>query len=306
MTKKIGLAILIIVISIILASIYGILTYGNVKIYMKTGFDYSDIDKIQIVGKLSEKLSERLHYKDTIFIEYIQDYTNIYGDDLYMLEFNNSNYKIIGGIKSEYTIKSNNSGLSVRIYADRINIVEILKLVEFTITNKEKTNSYLTKKEIGFNRYKEQPLNSIATDDKIIDKIYSSESELIKELINERILVNEQDNYGIEIYWMNDKFIFEYNHIHSDKQEFVFELKDYFYHKYLNVNDILIFVNKNSFYYLDGTNDEKKELVKMDNTSYAPLIIMNFGNKVLFHPFRNRNQLSIFLKDKNKVISKFE
>ena len=281
-------------------------TYGNVKIYMKTGFDYSDIDKIQIVGKLSEKLSERLHYKDTIFIEYIQDYTNIYGDDLYMLEFNNSNYKIIGGIKSEYTIKSNNSGLSVRIYADRINIVEILKLVEFTITNKEKTNSYLTKKEIGFNRYKEQPLNSIATDDKIIDKIYSSESELIKELINERILVNEQDNYGIEIYWMNDKFIFEYNHIHSDKQEFVFELKDYFYHKYLNVNDILIFVNKNSFYYLDGTNDEKKELVKMDNTSYAPLIIMNFGNKVLFHPFRNRNQLSIFLKDKNKVISKFE
>jgi len=281
-------------------------TYGNVKIYMKTGFDYSDIDKIQIVGKLSEKLSERLHYKDTIFIEYIQDYTNIYDDDLYMLEFNNSNYKIIGGIKSEYTIKSNNSGLSVRIYADRINIVEILKLVEFTITNKEKTNSYLTKKEIGFNRYEEQPLNSIATDNKIIDKIYSSESELIKELINERILVNEQDNYGIEIYWMNDKFIFEYNHIHSDKQEFVFELKDYFYHKYLNVNDILIFVDKNSFYYLDGTNDEKKELVKMDNTSYAPLIIMNFGNKVLFHPFRNRNQLSIFLKDKNKVISKFE
>lgn len=281
-------------------------TYGNVKIYMKTGFAYSDIDKIQIVGQLSEKLSERLHYKDTIFIEYIQDYTNKYDNDLYLLEFNNSNYKIIGGIKSEYTIKSNNSGLSVRIYADRINIVEVLKLVEFTINNKEKTNSYLTKKEIGFNRYEEQPLNSVATDEKIIDEIYSSESELIKELINKRFLVKEQDNYGIEIYWMNDKFIFEYNHIHSDKQEFVFELKDYYYHKYLNVNDILIFVDKNSFYYLDGTNDEKKELIKMDNNSYAPLITMDFGNKVLFHPFRNRNELSIFLKDKNKVISKFE
>lgn len=285
-------------------------SYGNVKIYMKTGFDYSDIDKIQIVGQLSEKLSERLHYKDTIFIEYIQDYTSRYENDLYMLEFNNSNYKIIGGIKSEYTIKSNNSGLSVRIYADRINVVEILKLVEFTIANKEKTNSYLTEKKIGFNTYEDQeliePLVSIATDDKIIDEIYSSESELIKKLINERILVKEQDNYGIEIYWKNDKFIFEYNHIHSDKQEFVFELKDYYYHKYLNVNNILIFVDKNSFYYLDGTNDEKKELIKMANKSYAPLIIMDFGNKVLFHPFRNRNNLSIFLKDKNKVISKFE
>lgn len=280
--------------------------YGNVKIYMKTGFDYSDIDKIQIVGQLSEKLSERLHYKDTIFIEYIQDYTNKYDNDLYILEFNNSNYKIIGGIKSEYTIKSNNSGLSVRIYADRINVVEILKLVEFTITNKEKTNSYLTNKEIGFNRYEEQPLISIATDDKIIGGIYSSESELIKELINERVLVKEQDNYGIEIYWKNDKFIFEYNHIHSDKQEFVFELKDYFYHKYVNVNDILIFVDKNSFYFLDGTDDKKKELIRIDNSSYAPLIVMDFGNKLLFHPFRNRNKLSLFLKDKNKVISKFD
>jgi len=281
-------------------------TYGNVKIFMKTGFDYSDIDKIQIVGQLSEKLSNRLHYKDTILIEYIQDYTNKYDNDLYLLEFNNSNYKIIGGIKSEYTIKSNNSGLSVRIYADRINVLDILKLVEFTITNKEKTNSYLTKKAIGFNGYDEQSLNSIATDDKIIEEIFSSESELIKKLINERILVKEQDNYGIEIYWTNDKFIFEYNHIHSDKQEFVFELKDYFYHKYLNVNDILIFVDKNSFYYLDGTDDKKKELIKMDNKSYSPLMIMDYGNKVLFHPYRNRNELSIFLKDKNKVLSKFE
>jgi len=285
-------------------------TYGNVKIYMRTGFDYSDIDKIKIVGQLSKKLSDRLQYKDTIFIEYIQDYTDKYTNDLYMLEFNNSNYKIITGIEPEYKIDSNNSGLSVRIYADRIKIVDILKLVEFTIINKEKTNSYLTKKNIGFNVYEDKelikPLISLATDDKIIEQIISSESQLIKDIINEKKLVIGQDNYGIEIYWQNDNFIFEYNHIHSDKQEIVFELKDYFYHTYVNVNDILIFVDKNSFYFLDGTNDKKKEIINIDNSSYAPLVVSDFGDKLLLHPIRNRSELSIFLKDKNKVISKFE
>src|SRR5690606_11068266 len=278
-------------------------TYGNVKTYMRTGFDYSDIDKIKIVGQFSKKLSDRLQYKDTIFIEYIHDYTDKYANDLYMLEFNNSNYKIITGIEPEYKIDSNNSGLSVRIYADRIKIVDILKLVEFTIINEEKTNSYLTKKNIGYNVYEDKelikPLISLATDDKIIDQIISSESQLIKDIINEKILVNGQDNYGIEIYWQNDNFLFEYNHIHSDKQEIVFELKDYFYHTYVNVNDLLIFVDKNSFYFLDGTNHKKKEIINIDNSSYAPLVVSDFGDKLLLHPMRNKSELSIFLKDKN-------
>ncbi|NJM80549.1 MAG: hypothetical protein HC854_14745 [Flavobacterium sp.] len=112
-------------------------TYGNVKIYLKTGFDYSEINKIMIIGKLSEKISNQLKYRDTIMIEYIHDYTKQYLDDLYMLEYNNSNNKLMFGIKSNYAIESNESGLAVRIYAKNINIVYILKLVEFIIINKE-------------------------------------------------------------------------------------------------------------------------------------------------------------------------
>ncbi|VXB49424.1 conserved hypothetical protein [Flavobacterium sp. 9AF] len=284
--------------------------YGNVKISIKTGFEYSDIDKIQIIGQLSQKLSDRLHYKDTVFIEYVQDYRNIYKNDLYLLEYNNSNYKIIGGIKSEYNNESNNSGLSIRICADRISIVNTLKFVEFTINNKDKTNNYVSKKTIGLNDNEDEALldslRTIATNDDLITKIITSKSELINDIISDKIPIKKQDHFGIEIYWQNDKFLFEYNHINSDRQEYVFEVTDYFYHEYLNENDILIFVDKNAFYYLEGTNHEEKELIKMDNESYAPLSIFDFGNKILLHPFRNRNELSIFLKDKNKVISKFE
>ncbi|WP_339889905.1 hypothetical protein [uncultured Flavobacterium sp.] len=131
-------------------------TYGNVKVYMRTGFDYSDIDKIKIIGKLSEKLSKNLNYKDTIFVEYIQDYTDYYSDDLYILEYNNSNFKLANGFKSQISSETNNSGLSVRIYADRIKILDILKYVEYLINNKEETNNYLTRKNIGYNHYEEQ------------------------------------------------------------------------------------------------------------------------------------------------------
>ena len=108
-------------------------TYGNVKTVIMTGFNYLDIDKIKIIGQLTKELSNRLKYRDTILIEYIHDYTNKYSDDLYLLEYNNSNYKLLedSSIKSNYTIKSNGKGLSVRMYADNINIVDVLKLVEF-------------------------------------------------------------------------------------------------------------------------------------------------------------------------------
>ena len=285
-------------------------TYGNVKVYMRTGFDYLDIDKIKIVGQLSEKLSNRLKYKDTIFIEYIQDYTNQYSDDLYILEYNNSNYKLLGGIKSEYTIDSNNNGLSVRMYVDRINIINTLKLIEFTINNKERTNSYLKKKTIGYtvDEYQdlEDPLISLATDDDLINNVISSESELIDNLKNEKILVNGQDPYGIEIYWVNNKFIFEYNHIWKEEQEFLFEIDDYYYHVYVNMNQVLIFIDNDNFYFLGGTDEKEKQLNKISNGSYAPIRVMTFGNKLLIYNIWNRNDLNIFLKDKNKVISKFE
>ncbi|MGS2727865.1 hypothetical protein ACU8DI_14745 [Psychroserpens sp. BH13MA-6] len=285
-------------------------TYGNVRVYMRTGFDYLDIDKIKIIGKLSEKLSSRLKFKDTIFIEYVQDYTDKYTDDLYMLEYNNSNYKIVDGIKSEYKNNSNNNGLSVRIYADRINIVDVLKLVEFTITNKEKTNYFLSKKPIGYNVEEDQelldPLISTATDDNLLKKVIASDSEIINQLISEKILVKGQEQYGMEVYWKNNKFIFEYKHLHKNKQEFVFEVSDYLYHIFVNINDVLVFIDEKHFYYLDVSKKDKIEKTKLDMGTYYPIKVMSFGDKLLFQSPWNYKNINIFLIDKRKVISKFE
>lgn len=285
-------------------------TYGNVKVYIRTGFDYLDIEKTKTIGKLSKELSDRLKYKDTILIEYIQDYTDNYSNDLYMLEYNNSNYKLFDGIKSEYSLKSNNYGLSVRIYADRINITNVLKLLEFTITNKEKTNSFIKEKPIGYNVLEDQvllkPLISMATDDDIIKKITLSDSPVVDEIISKKTLVIGQEQYGMEIYWKNNKFIFEYKHLHKDKQEFVFEIEDYFYHIYVNMSDVLVFADKKTFYYLDVSNKTEKKKVNLEMGTYWPIKVMSFGDKLLFQNPWNYKEINIFLIDKNKVIAKFE
>lgn len=284
--------------------------YGNVKVYLRTGFENSEFDKIKIIGKLSEKISQRLRYKDTIFIEYVQDYTDQYSDDLYILEYGNSNYKIFSGIKSEYKIESNNKGLSVRIYADRINIVDILRLVEFTISNKKNTNKYLDEKSIGYNVHEDkvllEPLITISTDDKLIEKILSSESQIINDVISKKVLISGQELYGMELYWKDDKFIFAYNHIQSKKREIVFEIKDFFHHNIINSNDAIIFTSKFEFYYLDGTKVNERRKLDLDIPIYVPIIVKSYGNKLLLANSWNPSSINIYLIDKNKVISTFD
>lgn len=283
--------------------------YGNVKVYMRTGFNYSDLDKIKIIGKLSEKLSKNLNYKDTIFIEYIQDYTNAYKDDLYLLEYNNSNFKLINGLEEPNSLETNNNGLSVRIYADQIKILDVLKFVEHLVINKEETNNYLTQKRIRLNDFEGNQLlgNLIyeATDNTLIEKIISKESYLIKEIIDEKFVVKSEEYYGIEIYWQNDKFIFEYKLFNED-QYLLHELKDYYYCVQVNINEILVFIDESSFYFINGNKEKNIRLNKIKNGNYVPVGSIDLDNKILIYDFYNRGNINIFLKNKNKVISKFD
>jgi hypothetical protein len=44
--------------------------FGNVKVRVKTGFQYEEINKAFIIGQLAEKLSKDLNYADTIFLDF--------------------------------------------------------------------------------------------------------------------------------------------------------------------------------------------------------------------------------------------
>ena len=281
-------------------------TYGNVKTLIKTGFDYSEIDKIKIIGQLAEKLAKNLKYKDSIFIEYDHDYIDLYKDDLYMLEYNGS--KLFSRLMSNYNTNPDSTNLFIFINANNINIITTLKLVEFGIFNKEKVNEYLFEKKIRYydDNDKEifKPLNPFATDKRLISQITSSQSKLITDVINERIIVSKQSTFGIEIYWQNDKFLFEYKNVSDKKNDAIFEIHDFYYCISPNQNDLLVFVNKNAFYFLDGSNQKEKKLNHIENGSHFPVTVSEFNDKILIYD--RRNSFNVFLPKKNKTITKFE
>lgn len=283
--------------------------YGNIKTYLRTGFDYSEIFKMEIIGKLSNDLALKLNYKDTLLIEYVHDYTKFYDRDIYSFENNNTNYKFLGGLENHVKTTTNGKGISVRIYAKNVAVEKVLKLVEFSILNRKKLHTLLVSQHIKSNYPEEAyfldpiPVNLIPDD--LFMFITSAKSELITEAMTKRIAIYQQTQYGIEIYWQGNKFIFEYKNIDTPP-DFLFDTKDFYYFKEVDLNTMLVFIDGKSFYYLSGGEKTDEKPFELDNESFRPAnVIGRFNNKIIISN-DYFDSFNIFLKDKRKIISKFE
>ena len=285
--------------------------YGNVKVYLRTGFNYSDIEKIKIMGKLSEKLCAKLTFKDTLFVEYIQDYVDEYSKDIYKFE-NNTDLSFIRGLErvSDYdSINSITQGISIRISADKINISNVLSLVEYAITHQNDLSKKLMfQKVIDLWNHNEQE-NEIkikAIPDDLLTQIFTHKSALLQEIISQPTYMKKEELIGIQAYWMNDKFTFEYK-FHNKRLTKLLEIEEYFYCLNLDNQSLLIFINKTQFYYIRLGDKNNSKLLNIKCTTYAPFKVNEkIGNKIVLDNWRNNppEDFYILLKDKRKVISK--
>lgn len=312
--KKIVLLITILISTVSTANVHKEVfvyeTFGNVKVYLRTGFHYSDVEKIKIIGKLSEKLCSKLSHKDTIFVEYIQDYTDSYSKDIYKFE-NNINWGFNNGLRDNLKPDKIKPGISIRINANKINITHVLSLVEYAIINKEKLSEKLISQKVidrwGDNEQElEFKIKSVS--DELLNQIFAQKSQLIQELISHPTYVNEIELIGIQTYWMNDKFTFEYK-FHDEPLAKLIEIGDYFY--YLNLNDesLLVFINENKFYYATPHDENNDKLLKLNSSTYVPFNTLNmFKHKIVMYNNWNNppNDFYILLTDQRKIISKFE
>ncbi|MDI9309308.1 MAG: hypothetical protein QM535_03740 [Limnohabitans sp.] len=284
--------------------------YGNVKVYLRTGFNYSDIEKIKIIGKLSEKLCAKLTFKDTLFVEYIQDYVDNYSKDIYKFE-NNTNWSFRNGLDSISNSDSITSGISLRIIADKINISNVLSLVEYAITHQNDLSKKLMFQNVidrwSYNE-QEKEIKLKAIPDDLLAQIFTYKSVLLQEIISLPIYIKTEEFIGIQTYWKNDKFTFEYK-FHDEPLEKLFEIEDYFYSINLNNESMLIFISQNQFYYIKPSDDNNSKLLEVKCTTYVPFTAYNiFRDKIVLYNGRNdpTEDFYILLKDKRKIISKFE
>lgn len=290
--------------------------YGNVKVIGRSGFhNYNEFNKFKIIGILSEKLCQKLNYKDTIVLEFEHNYSN-YKPNLIIVEKGNSEYisKLykIEKIDSLYTTPNNNNkniGLGIRQIAQKFNVVEILKLLEYVIMNNE--NLIFEKLEFKFKYYdfnkRTKIINYYSINKKLLKSILHKPetSELITKIINSDVLFLEFENTkGV---WNNEEFIIS-NEFSSIKYKDIFcitELKD----------GILIFETNKNFIYFTNTDKQFQKFhikTKLNYSYYYSHFIFQENNKrvndgelFIYQPFNNENGF-IFSEKEKTIIKRYK
>ncbi|WEK69657.1 MAG: hypothetical protein P0Y62_17800 [Candidatus Chryseobacterium colombiense] len=286
------------------------------KTLFRSGFNFgnqiieSQEMKIHIIGKLSETIAKRLNFKDTLMIEYERDF---YKNRLFVLENDNSNYKILG-LKDEVVMKSNGKGAAVRIVDENINVVDILKLVEYSILNRKKINKSLIPMDYTYS-YEGDKITVLANSEVFIQNIIQKKSNLINEIIDDEIELVNNGFIQTRISWKNDEFIFGFNEIPPSNGNYIdvksekYVLRDFkYYIESMWHNFFVIFPDPANFIYFDG-RDENTFLQHINDTvnDLYPFRLGNdiiTNNVVLLIPYKD-DFFYVYHK-KKKLLQKIE
>jgi hypothetical protein len=286
--------------------------FGNVKTFFRSGFNFGDKIresqemKIHIIGKLSETIAKRLSFKDTLMIEYERSYNK---NKLVILENDNSNYKVLG-LNEGAIMKSNRKGMAVRIVDENINVIDILKLVEYSILNKKKINRSLIPTDHIYDS-EGNKITVLANSEDFIQKITQKKSDLISEIIKSEILLLDNGSLRTEISWKNNEFIFAKNtkYLKEDndyKNEYVsYKVSDFKY--YIDSFDssyFLIFNEVNTFTYFDGLEENTSLKINVENNWYAfNLAREKLGYKIILY---DTSKYFYIYDIKKKLLQKIE
>ena len=200
---------------------------GNVKIFVKSSWDYAELYKANVAVDLIYDLSNFLNEKDTIFVNY--GHRNYIDSERTVLAKYTSD-KIYRGY------------LIINITDKNLEIVDLLKIVEFSIKNKKKIRDINKKNLFSF-----KTLSDISN---------SKTSAIIDSLLDKRIDIVEDVFFKIK--WKKNVFyIFNNNH-----ELPLFKIDENKFHSIQFVNDgIIIFPDYTGFYFV---NNDGKILKKHD------------------------------------------
>ncbi|WP_330745398.1 hypothetical protein [Chryseobacterium sp. CP-77] len=288
--------------------------FGNIKTYFVSGFNFdqktieSEELKMQVVGRLSKLIAEKLGCSDTIMIERKTYYSHDPKQEFFILENNNSQYKL-AVLDEGILLKSNNKGLSVRILSGNINVVDVLKLVEYSILNRKKLNR---KHIVTAYYYGEEKLKILVNSENFIRKICKIQSKLVSEVINNNIELLNNGFLRTKISWKSGKFIFGIDHKPPAGGNYLepltndFKIEDFRYYLDSNhSNFFLIFHNSNEFTYFDGKNENTSAKIEVKNSSWYPFQLSKdrFRDKIVL--FDNYSYFYVY-NFKKKLLQKIE
>ncbi|WBV60007.1 hypothetical protein PFY12_13295 [Chryseobacterium camelliae] len=287
--------------------------FGNVKTFYISEFNFgsktvsSEELKMEVFGKLSQRIAEKYRYNDTILIERM---TMPYYNEkaFFIIENDNSAYKL-PWLDNGFVTKSNKKGLAIRIISSKVEVKTVLKCVEYAILNQKKLNRNLITVNFKYGEDNNMPLK--VNSDDFINEIIAQPSALVEELMNTEILLLDNGALRTEISWKNNDFIFTKNtkYLKEDnvyKNEYVsHKVSDFKY--YIDSFDssyFIIFNDVNIFTYFDGLEENTSPKINVENNWYAfNLARENLGNKIILY---DTNEYFYVYNINKKLLQKIE
>jgi hypothetical protein len=286
--------------------------YGNVKTSIKTSFhNYGSTSRVEIIGKLAQKLCQKLTYRDTILVEFRHDTTNFY-DKMIMVENGNSetNFLICNNIENiqsqqekSHAQNIGNKAICIRLIDTDIDIIKTLKIIEYCILNKfinEKINLNC-KSTFHFDNGETIDIQYLGMPNEMINKITNSDNSIILEHILEEGVTFGNDT--------NIKITYKNKNYHFETKNLEYETKTLSYLIFFK-NSLIIFPNNDSFVYLNQKHTEIKTHYSSIPGSYSYLtntldiygsykLIEN--NNIMLFKYNSRKRI-IFSMDNNEIV----
>jgi hypothetical protein len=259
--------------------------FGNVKVRIKTGFKYEEIQKVFLFGQLAKELAQQLNYSEQIFLDFNHYYVGNCEPD-YFISFDKGKiqYTWHGADKEKDFLKE--KSIVVRQVARQFDAQTTLKLLEYAILNIRDVK--FSQKEIEYQKnYCQWRINSIDTN--LIKKILNEpNSDQINKIIS--LKIERPYNDYVSYYLQNNKYTVFFKYLYGgDLQttDTALITLDNVYQFYEGRKS-LVFDTDTSFYYIDGFDKKVSErhIIQNTNDYYQPYRINYIGNEKLSIHFR--------------------
>lgn len=241
--------------------------FGNIKVRIKTGYEYEEINKVFIIGQLAEQFSKQLNYTEKIFLDFNHHYTGNCEPD-YFISFDKGKieYSSIGADKEKDFLKE--KSIVVRQVSRNFDAKTTLKLLEYAIQNVGQIK--FSQKKIHYNKnYCQWIINSIDTT-RIKKILLESQSNQLKTVLKLKIENLEKEFvFGLSYFFKDNKYsIFSRSYDQDDKT--LLTLKNIYHINKIGNSTMMIFDTDSTFYYVNQNKVSKRHLINNNYNYYRP------------------------------------
>lgn len=198
------------------------------------------------------------------------------------------------------------SGIAVRLLSPKVDVENVLKLIEFAIKNKDRLNKYLIKQDYYFDE--ETKIIIAANSERLITELVSKESAVVKGLLQSEFLLFKDDDQIV--YWVNNEFSFKMNlerfkpeNGYRDLWKDELRVRDFkYYIQSDSYNFFVVFTKENLFSFFDGNVENKAINIEIDGSNSvfpfsishekikSKIIIYNRDNFFIYDIYKKRLQ----------------